>query len=140
MRVKSVGMRVWGESPSYSQGPVWCLCFRGQALPSFEGKDLGVRLWVLAKRFWRNPPNLNLLRLFRLEALGVMPQRSGDKVCPASAPRDSLKCVPLRAVHLARHKWPGELVNQDSGRLSESYLIILHGLCEVQRLAAIQPG
>ena len=27
---------------------------------------------------------------------------------------------PLRAVHLSRHKWPGGLVDQDSGRLSES--------------------
>ena len=37
---------------------------------------------------------------------------------------------PLRAVHFARHKWPGRLVNLDSGRLSESYLTIFHGLGE----------
>ena len=42
--------------------------------------------------------------------------------------------APLKAVHLSRQKWPGGSVNQDSGRLSESYLIILHGLGEVQRL------
>ena len=41
---------------------------------------------------------------------------------------------PLRAVHLSRHKWPGGLVNKELGRLSESYLIIFHGLGEVQRL------
>ena len=45
---------------------------------------------------------------------------------------------PLRAVHLSRHKWPGGLVNYDAGRLSESYLIILHGLGEVQRLMSSQ--
>ena len=27
---------------------------------------------------------------------------------------------PLKAVHSSRHKWPGGLVNEDSGRLSES--------------------
>ena len=29
----------------------------------------------------------------------------------------ALESAPLRAVHLSRHKWPGGLVNQDSGRL-----------------------
>ena len=40
----------------------------------------------------------------------------------------------LRAVHLSRHKWPGGLVNEDFGGLSESDRIILHGLGEVRRL------
>ena len=35
---------------------------------------------------------------------------------------------PLRAVHLSRHKWPGGLVNQDSGRLPPAYINSIHGL------------
>ena len=31
---------------------------------------------------------------------------------------------PLKAVHLSRNKWPGGLVNQESGRLSERTLSI----------------
>jgi len=41
-------------------------------------------------------------------------------------------------VHLSRNKWPEVLVNWDFGRLSESYLIIFHGLGEVQRLMSSQ--
>ena len=48
---------------------------------------------------------------------------------PRGVPASS-ESGPLREVHLSRHKWPGGSVNQDSGRLSEKYLIIFHGLKE----------
>ena len=56
------------------------------------------------------------------------------KEAPPSCGLSLIESGPLGAVNLSRHKWPGGLVNKDSERLSESFLIIRHGLGEVQRL------
>ena len=44
----------------------------------------------------------------------------GEAGAGAHGAGNAVESGPLRAVHLSRHKWPGELVNQGSGRLSES--------------------
>jgi len=59
----------------------------------------------------------NSLSLSRVPCFGTSGRMGrGSKLSSESGP--------LRAVHLSRHKWPGRLVNYDSGRVA--------GLCEWQ--------
>jgi len=46
--------------------------------------------------------------------VGVRSVARGD--APLSIRESESESGPLRAVHLSRHKWPGGLVNLDSGR------------------------
>ena len=114
--------------------------------PAFGNDDLAtkfaVKVWPLWTPFQRfgisGPPagasqtaqllknNCNFVTLvyyLRLD-LGELGWDGGE------ASGVSRESGPLRAVHSARHAWPGGLVNQDSGRLREKYLIIFHGLGE----------